>query len=101
MLMARCRFPIDQVMNWVGGVTDPQAALDLIGQGGIPNIALVQGGVVKFVKMEHVWVEAWVDFIPSRGAKNKVGDSWVALVRHLNNINTVTAWTSRMPFLSK
>ena len=73
------QIPIDQLMNWVGDVTDPQAALDLLGQGGIPSLALVQSGVVKFVKMEHVWVEAWVDYIPSRGAKNKIGDSWVTL----------------------
>jgi transglutaminase-like putative cysteine protease len=73
------QIPIDKVMNWVGGVTDPLAALDLLGQGGIPNTGLEQGGAIKYVKMEHVWVEAWVDYLPSRGAKNKVGDSWVGL----------------------
>ncbi len=28
---------------------------------------------------EHVWVEAAIDFYPSRGAVNKSADSWVAL----------------------
>ncbi|MGR9088042.1 MAG: transglutaminase domain-containing protein [Gammaproteobacteria bacterium] len=73
------QIPIDQVMNWVGGVESPMAALDLLGQGGIPAIGVRQGGVIKFVKMEHIWVEAWVDYHPSRGAKHRIGDSWVAM----------------------
>ncbi len=59
-------------MNWVGGVTAPEAALQLLGQGGIPSIGLTSGGVFKAVKLEHVWVEAYVDYVPSRGVVNKV-----------------------------
>jgi len=29
--------------------------------------------------MEHVWVEAWVDFEPSRGVKNREGDRWIPM----------------------
>src|SRR5262249_5007653 len=65
--------------NWVGGVADPLAALDLMGQGGIPNMGLAQGGVIKSVRFEHVWVEAFVDFEPARGATNSSGNTWVAL----------------------
>ena len=71
--------PIDQVMNWVGGVEKPEAALQLLGQGGIPSTGLISGGQFKAVQLEHVWVEAWVDFIPSRGAKNIQGDTWVPM----------------------
>lgn len=71
--------PADQVMNWVGGVTTPAAAQSLLGQGGIPNVALVSGGKVAAFKLEHVWVEAWVDNVPSRGAVNRQGDTWVPL----------------------
>jgi PKD repeat protein len=73
------RIPIESVMNWVGGVTQPEAAIQLLAQGGIPVVAQTQGGVIKFAKMEHVRVEAWIDFFPSRGAKHLVGDSWVPL----------------------
>ena len=73
------QLPINKVMNWVGGVTVPEAALQVLAQGGIPNTGLAQGGVIKYVKMEHVWVEAWVDYQPSRGAKNIQGDSWVPM----------------------
>jgi hypothetical protein len=73
------QIPVEKVMNWVGGVETPLAALQLMGQGGIPNIALAQGGVIKYAKLEHIWVEAWVDYMPSRGAKHKAGDSWVPM----------------------
>lgn len=69
----------DKVMNWVGGVTDPMAAGNLMGQGGIPHTALALGGEIKAFRLEHVWVEAWVDFHPSRGAINREGDSWVPM----------------------
>lgn len=73
------RAPADKVMNWVGGVTVPEAAMNLMGQGGIPNKGLAQGGEIKWIQFEHVWVEAWVDMVPSRGAVQREGDSWVAL----------------------
>ncbi|MEW5837729.1 MAG: transglutaminase-like domain-containing protein [Pseudomonadota bacterium] len=73
------QLPVDNVMNWVGGVSTPEAAQSLLGQGGIPNVGVLSGGKVASIRMEHVWVEAWVDYIPSRGAVNKVGDSWIPL----------------------
>ena len=71
--------PTEKAMNWVGGVEVPAAAQQLLGQGGIPNVGINIGGQVAFIEMEHVWVEAWVDYFPSRGAKHKVGDSWVPM----------------------
>lgn len=73
------QIPIEQVMNWVGGVKTPQMAMDLLGQGGIPNTGVIQGGAIKFIKIEHIWVEAWVDFEPSRGAIHREGDSWISM----------------------
>jgi hypothetical protein len=71
--------PIEQVQNWVGDTDTPLAALELLGAGGIPNLGLAQGGVIKKARIEHVWVEAFVDFVPSRGAKNIAGDTWVPM----------------------
>lgn len=71
--------PVEQAMNWVGGVTHPSAAQQVLGQGGIPNRGLITGGKVTHIRMEHMWVEAWVDFVPSRGAKPRQGDSWVPM----------------------
>lgn len=66
-------------MNWVGGAQSPGMAQDLLSQGGIPNTAIIRGGKVVAFQMEHVWVEAWVDYIPSRAARNIEGDSWIPL----------------------
>ncbi|WP_454147325.1 transglutaminase-like domain-containing protein [Methylocaldum sp. MU1018] len=71
--------PATEVMNWVGGVKTPEAAQSLLGQGGIPNVALVAGGKIAAFKLEHVWVEAFVNYVPSRGAKHHQGDTWVPL----------------------
>jgi len=71
--------PAEKVMNWVGGVETPEAAQQLLGQGGIPNVALINGGKITHIRMEQVWVEAWVDYFPSRAAKHTVGDSWISL----------------------
>ncbi|MFZ2448926.1 MAG: hypothetical protein WAW36_00200 [Methylovulum miyakonense] len=46
--------------------------------GGIPFTSVTNSKTGK-VRLEHVWVEAAIDFIPSRGAKNKDADSWVEM----------------------
>lgn len=71
--------PAEQAMNWVGGVTKAEAAQSLLGQGGIPNIGIASGGVIKTIRLEHVWVEAYVDYLPSRGAINQNPNTWVPL----------------------
>ena len=71
--------PVDKAMNWVGGVTVPQAAQNLMGQGGIPNIGVTRAGQVGAIRLEHVWVEAFVDYVPSRGAVNRNPNTWVPL----------------------
>ncbi len=71
--------PIEKVKNWVGGFTDTNAALTLIASGSIPVTGLTSGGIVQSVRKEHVWVEAWIDYIPSRGSVYKQGDTWIPL----------------------
>jgi transglutaminase-like putative cysteine protease len=73
--------PADAAMNWVGGTTTAQAAQQVLGQGGVPNVALASAGRITHIRIEHVWVEAWVDFAPSRGQVNVAGagDTWVPL----------------------
>jgi len=71
--------PVDKLANWLGGTESPAVSQQLLGQGGIPNVGLLQNGQLTHVRMEHVWVEAWVSFIPGRGAKPGPGDTWVPL----------------------
>uniref|UniRef100_UPI0010F554AE transglutaminase-like domain-containing protein n=1 Tax=Chitinivorax sp. B TaxID=2502235 RepID=UPI0010F554AE len=76
---ATIEVPAERVMNWVGGVETPEAALNLLAQGGIPSIGVATAGRIQTIKLEHVWVEAFVDFVPSRGAVNREPDTWVAM----------------------
>jgi transglutaminase-like putative cysteine protease len=62
--------PSPQVQNWVGGMTKPEAALQLLNQGGIAARGLRQGAQLTFIRMEHVWVNAYVNWMPSRGNRN-------------------------------
>jgi transglutaminase-like putative cysteine protease len=71
--------PAEAVMNLVGGAPSPQVAQRLLGQGGIPNVGVLEGGAITRIRMEHVWVEAWIDYVPSRGASHQVGDTWVPI----------------------
>ncbi len=70
--------PVAQVMNWVGNPATPEIAQQILGSGGIPNVAIVNGsGEILSFRIEHVWVEAWLDYVPSRGAVQITGDTWV------------------------
>ncbi|PTT79421.1 transglutaminase [Pelomonas sp. HMWF004] len=76
----------DKLQNWVGGVNKVEAALQLLGQGGIANRGFLQGGRVAKVRMEHVWVQAYVNWLPARGAKQGVAG------QHVNPIGGHNAW---------
>lgn len=71
--------PEDQFRNWAGGFDDINAAAQFAANGAIPITAITNGGVVTKVRIEHVWVEVAVDYIPSRGARSQAPDSWVAI----------------------
>ncbi|ELA09186.1 hypothetical protein MOMA_02235 [Moraxella macacae 0408225] len=57
-----------QAMDWVGGVNSIDAAQNLLGQGGIPNQALMDGAKAKYLRLEHTWVEANVSNLPAKGS---------------------------------
>lgn len=73
--------PIAIAQSWLGGV-DAAGVQRLLTQGGIRHTAQVTGGTVQAIQMEHVWVEAWIDYAPARGAlphRAGGGDTWVPL----------------------
>jgi len=71
--------PAPEVQNWLGGAATSEVAQQILGQGGIANVGLVVLGMPTAIRMEHVWVEAWIDNVPSRGAVNREGDTWLPL----------------------
>jgi hypothetical protein len=72
-VLGTVEIPIEKLMNWGGGFTDPTAAADFFASGGIPTTVLRSGGNIVKAQIEHVWVEAYVDYVPSRGARHKPG----------------------------
>ena len=46
-----------------------------MGQGGIPTVGLISGGSITAIRLDHVWVEAFIDYIPSRGAARVAWDA--------------------------
>lgn len=73
------QIPTGPALNWIGQMQSADAAAVLMSQGGIPNASIISGGSVTALRLEHVWVEAFVDFYPSRGAKNIAPDTWVPM----------------------
>jgi RHS repeat-associated protein len=94
--------PIDRAMSWVGGMTDPWATVELLSSAGMPVKPIVSGGAVQELQLEHAWVEAWIDYIPSRGARHKAGqgDIWIPLDASFKQHSTTSGidLTTAAPF---
>jgi transglutaminase-like putative cysteine protease len=72
--------PIDKVMNWVGGFTDANAALDFIASGGIPVTGIISGGKVTKARLEHAWVEAYIPYGNYRGTMiDETTRTWIPM----------------------
>lgn len=71
--------PSARLQNWLGGFTDMRAAVNYVGSSGTPVTGLISDDTPVAARLEHVWVEAFVDYIPSRGTARGPGDTWVPL----------------------
>ena len=69
--------PAEAFKNWAGGFESINAATDYAASGGIPITTIISGGKISKIRLEHLWVEAAIDFYPSRGANTGAADSWV------------------------
>lgn len=79
--MGTIEVPIAKFINWAGGFTNAEAAASMFASGGVPSVIrrVDQNGKVVTVKLEHVWVKAFIDYAPSGGAVHRQGDTWVEL----------------------
>ncbi len=72
--------PIEKLMNWVGGVTDPNTAAQIMATNGVPGQLITEGGQIKYAQMEHVWVEVYVPYGNYRGAlRDNSIKTWIPL----------------------
>lgn len=77
-----------QAMNWVGNAGNPQAALQIMNQGGIAARGVTQSGAIQNIRFEHAWVQAYVNWAPSRGAQNGTP------TQHPNPNGPLNAWVA-------
>jgi hypothetical protein len=73
--------PIAKAMNWVG-VEKPEAAAKLFSAAGVPVKAIMSGGKIVKLEIEHCWAEAYVPYESYRGVAAGAGAGkrqWVAL----------------------
>lgn len=64
----------DRFKKIVGDFQDVEAAIRLSASGGIPTVAVVDAAnQPTAVRIEHAWVEAFVNYVPSRGAAGNAG----------------------------
>jgi transglutaminase-like putative cysteine protease len=77
--MGTVQVDVGRIKNLAGGFTSAQAALNFLASSGTPVTGLTAGGTLVAARMEHVWVEAFLDYVPSRGAVRGEPDTWVPL----------------------
>ena len=72
--------PTEKFMNWVGGFTNATTAVNFAASGGIPVSGLMSGGKVAKVRMEHIWVEAYIPYGNYRGSmRDDSIKTWIPL----------------------
>jgi len=70
--------PTAKLINLIG-VADAFRAGDLLTTAGVPIVLIVDGSQVVGARMSHVWVKAFLDYIPNRGATPGPGDTWIRM----------------------
>ena len=70
--------PTAKLINLIG-VADAFRAGDLLTTAGVPIVLIVDGSQVVGARMSHVWVKAFLDYIPNRGATPGPGDKWIRM----------------------
>lgn len=83
-VLGMVELPPDRFRRLIGDIQDTKAALLLSASGGIRTIAVLDAAdQTVAVRLVHVWVEAFVDYAPSRGAGSSgapgTGGAWVPL----------------------
>ena len=69
----------ERYTNWIGDFENADIASDYAVANGIAIQVATAGGEIARIRTQHIWVQAAIDYFPSRGAKNRSADSWVDL----------------------
>ena len=74
----RVTLPVAKAMNLVG-TEDPLQAANLLATAGFDGLLLTSKGAPVAVQMTHVWVRAFIPYVPNRGATTGTADTWVRM----------------------
>jgi len=69
----------ERYTNWLGDFINADVASDYAVANGIAIQVVTGGGEITRVRTQHIWVQAAIDYFPSRGAKNRSANAWVDL----------------------
>lgn len=70
---------IEKAMGWTGAET-PEAAVKILGSLGIPTVGITSDGKISAVRLEHIWIEAYLPYELYRGVGEGKGQKvWVPL----------------------
>jgi len=69
---------VTEAAAWVG-VDDPNQVAKVFTANSIPAEFDTSGGGVGTVRVDHVWVKAFVDHFPHRGAVQEQADTWIEI----------------------
>ncbi len=78
-VMGVAEIDAERYTNWFGNFDNADVATDYAVANGIAVQVITSGGEITKVRTQHMWVQAAIDYFPSRGAKNRSADSWVDL----------------------
>ncbi len=78
--------PMEDIKSWLG-IDDTNMALTALASSGIPLTAITSGGTVVAARLEHVWCQAFVPYVQSRGSLEGLGDTWIDIDPSFKNVN--------------
>ncbi len=80
----------EQALSLTGAGTFKQAA-DVLASAGTPVTRLMRGEEIVYLRVEHVWVRAYIPYTDYRGAGNTSGDKvWLDLDTGIKDYEAVT-----------
>jgi len=72
------RVPSNKAMAWLG-VKDIYTAGTILSTAGIPVKFITSGGSISSIELEHIWVEAYINYFPYQGLKKGTGNTWISI----------------------
>jgi len=72
------RVPSDKAMAWLG-VKDIYTAGTILSTAGIPVKFITSGGSISGIELEHIWVEAYINYFPYQGLKKGTDNTWIPI----------------------